>query len=105
MTPFEEKAQMLSGSFKSPNNHTFKGSSQFVSQVTQETIKGIKAQKTQESERHSLLIKLGKWAHLLLRMSHIPAPQVGHQGGRKKLWDHKHERWLQSQDEQPPLTG
>ena len=60
MTPFEEKAQMLSGSFKSPNNHTFKGSSEFVSQVTQQTIKGIKAQKTLESERYVLLVELGK---------------------------------------------
>lgn len=51
---------MLSGSFKSPNNHMFKGSSQFVSQVTQQTVKRIKARKTQGTERYVLLVKLGK---------------------------------------------
>ena len=50
----------MSSSFKSPNNHTFKGTSQFVSQVTQQTIKRTKAQKTQESESYVLLVRLGK---------------------------------------------
>lgn len=74
---------MLSGSFKSPHNHTFKGSSQFVSQVTQQTIKGIKAQKTQESERHVLLVKLGKLGPLASQdVTHTSA--LGRAPRRKK---------------------
>lgn len=58
MTPFEKKAQM-SGSFKSPNNHTSKAAQSLFLKSPNRSSKALKL-KPRKVKRYVLIVKLGK---------------------------------------------